>query len=96
MKNSLLIGLCILLVLISLMIGSSIGEFGGADGQIEVKVAEIDQEYSPWFDNIWTPPSGEIESMLFSLQAAIGAGFIGYYIGRKQNVRNHNSIRKDE
>ena len=27
------------------------------------------------------PPSGEIESLLFALQAAIGAGFIGYFIG---------------
>ena len=31
--------------------------------------------------SIWEPPSGEIESLLFALQAAIGAGFIGYFIG---------------
>ena len=36
----------------------------------------------------WEPPSGEIESLLFALQAAIGAGFIGYYVGKKQNAKN--------
>ncbi len=39
-------------------------------------------DYEPWFSNIWEPPSGEIESMLFALQAALGAGFIGYFFGR--------------
>jgi cobalt/nickel transport protein len=27
------------------------------------------------------PPSGEIGSLLFALQAALGAGFIGYWYG---------------
>jgi cobalt/nickel transport protein len=27
------------------------------------------------------PPSGEVASMLFALQAALGAGFIGYWLG---------------
>lgn len=44
--------------------------------------------YEPWFSPIWEPPSREIESLLFSLQAAIGAGIIGYiagwYRGRKE------------
>jgi len=35
----------------------------------------------PWFESLWEPPRGEIESLLFVLQAAIGAGFIGYFIG---------------
>ncbi len=35
---------------------------------------------------MWEPPSGEIESFLFCLQAAIGAGFIGYYIGVKKGA----------
>jgi cobalt/nickel transport protein len=37
----------------------------------------------------WVPPSGEIESTLFGLQAAIGGVFIGgvfgYWIGQKKN-----------
>ena len=35
----------------------------------------------PWFSSIWEPPSGEIESLLFALQAAIGAIIIGYFFG---------------
>lgn len=53
--------------------------WGGADGA----AAEIIEAsgYEPWFNPIWEPPSGEIESLLFSLQAAIGAVIIGYFFG---------------
>lgn len=37
--------------------------------------------YEPWFEPLWEPPSGEIESLLFALQAAIGAIVIGYIFG---------------
>ena len=37
--------------------------------------------FKPWFSSIWEPPSGEIESLLFALQAAIGAIIIGYAFG---------------
>lgn len=56
-------------------------EFGGADGEAEAAISEINANYEPWFQAIWEPPSGEIESLLFVLQAVIGAGFIGYFIG---------------
>ncbi len=57
------------------------GEYGGADGQAEEAIAEIHPTYEPWFQPFFEPPSGEIESLLFSSQAAIGAGVIGYAIG---------------
>ena len=57
------------------------GEYGGADGQAEEAIAEIQPTYEPWFQPFFEPPSGEIESLLFSSQAAIGAGVIGYAIG---------------
>jgi cobalt/nickel transport protein len=61
-------------------------EFGGADGEAETAITEIDAGYEPWFSSIWEPPSGEIESLLFVLQAAIGSGLLffalGYYVGR--------------
>jgi len=44
------------------------------------KIGEI-SDYKPWFSPLWEPPSGEIETLLFSLQAAIGAGIIGYIAG---------------
>ena len=57
-------------------------EWGGADGQAENVVAELTGgTYQPWFKSIWEPPSGEIESLLFSLQAAIGSIIIGYFLG---------------
>ena len=65
------------------------GEYGGADGQAEEVIAEIHPTYEAWFQPFFEPPSGEIESLLFSSQAAIGAGVIGYaiglYKGRNQN-----------
>ncbi len=56
-------------------------EFGGADGEAEAAVTEIAPDYEPWFAPLWEPPSGEIESLFFSMQAALGAGIIGYVIG---------------
>ncbi|CBN55942.1 MULTISPECIES: energy-coupling factor ABC transporter substrate-binding protein [Kamptonema] len=56
-------------------------EFSGADGQAEEAIAEINPDYKPWFQSVIEPSSGEIESLLFSSQAALGAGVIGYVIG---------------
>lgn len=56
-------------------------EFGGADGEAEGAIIEISPDYEPWFSPLVEPASGEIESMLFSLQAALGSGIIFYSIG---------------
>ncbi|WP_125153202.1 energy-coupling factor ABC transporter substrate-binding protein [Clostridium rectalis] len=87
---------CFIVILGSLVIGSRKGgEFGGADDQIEDTIKETNADYEPWFESFWEPPSGEIESLLFALQAAIGAGFIGYYIGKKSNVKvNNGAVQK--
>jgi len=60
-------------------------EFGGSDSGAEEAIS--DSGYLPWFESIWTPPSGEIETLLFSLQAAIGAMIIGYFIGNERGKR---------
>ena len=57
------------------------GEYGGADGEAEEAITEIQPNYEPWFNPLIEVPSGEIESLLFVSQAAIGAGIIGYVIG---------------
>lgn len=67
-----------LLVIAPLLMG---GEFGGADGAAAALVEQT-EGFATWFDPIWTPPSGEIEGMFFSLQAALGALVVGYAIGR--------------
>lgn len=79
-KNILLITIVFILAILPLFIQKG-AEFSGADAQAEEAVGEINSSYEPWFSSIWEPPSGEIESLLFVLQAAIGAGFIGYFIG---------------
>lgn len=55
--------------------------FEGADAQAEAVIAEVAPGYQPWMKNVWEPPSPEIETLLFSLQAAVGAGIIGYSLG---------------
>lgn len=37
--------------------------------------------YVPWFHSLYTPPNSDIEAGLFALQAAIGAGIMGYVFG---------------
>ena len=56
-------------------------EFAGADDKASHLISEINPVYEPWFKNVWEPPSSEVESFLFALQASIGAGFIGYFFG---------------
>lgn len=57
-------------------------KWSGTDDQAEKVIDELTgREYKPWFEPIWEPPSGEIESLLFTIQAAIGAIIIGYFIG---------------
>lgn len=81
-KNLIIVILCLAIIFGALVIGRN-AEFAGADDKAEEAISEIDSSYEPWISHIWEPPSGEIESFLFALQAAAGAGFIGYYIGRK-------------
>ncbi|NQE33395.1 energy-coupling factor ABC transporter substrate-binding protein [Microcoleus asticus] len=57
------------------------GEYGGADGEAEKAITEIQPDYQPWFNHFFEPASGEIESLLFATQAALGAGVIGYAVG---------------
>ncbi|SHE48469.1 energy-coupling factor ABC transporter substrate-binding protein [Desulforamulus putei] len=91
-KNRLVINLLLLAVVVALSVlplfMTHDAEFGGADGQAEEAIAEINAGYQPWFQPLWEPPSGEIESLLFALQAAVGAGFIGYYFGFRQGKRS--------
>ena len=61
--------------------GKEVEIFAGADDQAKALIGEIAPDYQPWFEPLIEPASGEIASLLFALQAAIGAGFIGYYLG---------------
>lgn len=63
------------------------GKFSGSDGQAKTAITQIQPDYQPWVQPIFQPASSEIESLLFASQAALGAGTIGYVIGRYQGRR---------
>lgn len=78
--NLLLILLVVAITVAPLIIVKN-AEFGGADTAAQDAIKEIQADYEPWFSPLLKPASGEIESLLFALQAAIGAGVIGYGLG---------------
>ena len=84
-ENLILLALVALLAAMPLVWNAG-AEFGGADDQVKDVVAAINPDYKPWFESIWSP-SAEVESFLFALQAAIGAGFIGYWLGFQRGRR---------
>ncbi len=55
--------------------------FPGTDTLAKEAINQIRPHYRPWFSPVWEPPGGAMESLLFALQAALGAGFIGFYFG---------------
>ena len=79
MKNILLLLTAVLLAAAPLVLPIH-GAFNGSDDMARAAIAATG--YQPWFTPVWIPPSTEVESMLFALQAALGAGFLGYVIGR--------------
>jgi len=67
-----------------LVTSASAQSWAGSDDQAKQAVKKIDPNYKPWFSPVWEPPSGEIESFLFSVQSAIGAFAVGYVIGKNK------------
>jgi cobalt/nickel transport protein len=37
--------------------------------------------YVPWVHPLWEPPNSEMEAGLFAIQAALGAGIMGFVFG---------------
>ena len=72
--------LCVIIGIVPLLFIKD-SEFGGADGAAEEAIVAIDKDYEPWFESILEPPGGETESLLFCLQAALGAGVFGFGMG---------------
>ncbi|MGG0285994.1 energy-coupling factor ABC transporter substrate-binding protein [Peribacillus butanolivorans] len=96
MKKSLLLLFLVVILAIIPLITQQGTEFGGADGVAEEAITKIQPEYKPWFNSIWEPPGAETESLLFALQAAIGAGFIGNFIGVMRQKNKQAVQEKDE
>jgi cobalt/nickel transport protein len=68
-------------------------EFAGSDNVGSGLIAELSgiplDNFQPLIPQ-WEPPSGEIESALFALQAAVGGilvgGVFGFWIGQKKKA----------
>jgi len=71
--------------------------FSGADGRAQQAITTIAPDYKPWFAPLFEPPSGEIASLLFALQAALGAGVIGFWLGTSvaREVRGKESAQDE-
>lgn len=85
-KNLVLLVLALALIFLPLALQREAG-FEGADGQAEKIIAEIKPGYLPWLESVWEPPSAEVESFLFALQAAVGSGILCYYLGYQRGRR---------
>lgn len=75
-------------------------EFAGSDNVGSNLIAELTgkpvDSFSPLIPQ-WEPPSGEIESCLFALQAALGGIFVGgvfgYWLGQKKKDLSETNIQ---
>ena len=79
--------LCVVIAVVPMIFLGGTAEFGGADGEAEAAITKIDQDYEPWYaspmEHIFPDGlPGEIESLLFCLQAAIGSGIFFFCLGR--------------
>ncbi|MBP3088236.1 energy-coupling factor ABC transporter substrate-binding protein [Corynebacterium sp. sy017] len=99
-----LIALIIVIAVLPFMIHStnSAGEeaFGGTDDGAEEIITQYSPDYQPWFQSIIGELPGEVESGLFALQAALGAGVVGYTLGvyrgrAKERAGSASKVHKD-
>jgi cobalt/nickel transport protein len=74
----LIIGLVLAIFIVPFVINSE-GEFGGTDGQGPDQIES--SGYTPWIEPLGYIPDEMGEIVLFSLQVAIGASIIGYFVG---------------
>ncbi len=78
--NWLLVVAVLVIAVVPLVFIGSETEFGGADGLAVERIEADNPGYEPWSTPLFQPEA-ETASTLFALQAAIGAGFIGYLFG---------------
>lgn len=74
--------LAVVLIFASSFIINPTASFAGADDAAKAAISSANKDYVPWAMPLWQPPR-ETESMLFALQAAIGGGIIGFFIGHE-------------
>lgn len=78
--NWLLVVAVLVIAVVPLAFIGSETEFGGADGLATERIEADHPDYEPWATPLFQPEA-ETASTLFAMQAAIGAGFLGYLFG---------------
>ena len=91
-KNSILLITVVVLAFAPLFLARN-AEFAGADVRAEQAISTLDANYKPWFKPLYEPASGEVETFLFALQAALGSGFFFYYLGY---LKGKHTVSKKE
>ncbi len=94
----LLLALCFLIVASCLVLAPRTGAEGEAFGGTDAAATQTleEQGVSPWFEPLFEPGSTEVESGLFALQAALGAGVFGYALGNLRGRRTARAERPSE
>lgn len=81
-----LIALVILLTALPLAFNRA-ADFSGADSRAQTQILADNPGYKPWAESPIRLPGAETESLLFSLQAAAGAGVLAYGLGYMKGRR---------
>ena len=89
-KTLILLAMVIALVIMPFFINHG-GEYCGSDGEAEALIQQTAPHYEPWFQPLYEPASGEIESLLFTLQGSIGAAVIFYILGYYRGKRGEHA-----
>lgn len=87
--NIFLVLALVLLLTIPFIINEQ-SEFMGTDSQAEDLIMTSNPQYEPWVAPFWEPPGGEVETLLFTLQAILGSSFIAYYVGYRRGQKGAN------
>jgi len=91
--NNWLLLLGVVLIVVMPLVVVREAKFSGSDDQAQKAIQQIKPGYPQWFKPIIEFPSQEVQTLLFSVQAAVGAGVIGYVIGlyKGRSQKNEHS-----
>lgn len=89
--NLLLVAGIVAIVIVALVLDAGRSgdheRFVGSDSAATAQIEQDNPDYQPWFTPLYAPTSGEIESGLFALQAALGGIALGYCFGALRTRR---------
>jgi len=97
-RDIILLILVVIIAVTPMVMYSDLGEdhdyFTGTDDVASDIVEQSGYEPNPI--TLWEPPSAEIESLLFAVQAAIGGIILGYFLGFWKGQASCKNKEEDE